>query len=102
MSEISHIPNNERTNQTETALSLARSIIDARRELASMPADALIEVATQGIVTYHREGAAYGFESDEVVALRQEKDVWMSLLSDDSAREQAIHYANVRLDDLET
>lgn len=84
--------------QVVSVKNLGRAMLALKAEIDSRPREALIEAAWQGIANYHVQGTTWGFDTEGVVELEQEKDLRMSLLTDDE-KERAIFLANDWLDD---
>jgi hypothetical protein len=68
-----------------------------REQLETMPREALVTAAWQGVANYHRELTIWG-DVSRVQRLEQEKEYRKSLLRPDEL-EQAINKANNWLDD---
>jgi hypothetical protein len=82
---------------TQRVKDLVDTIINAQDELVSIPREALLEAAWQGIAIYHVEQTIWG---DEASVRKKErvKECRKSLLTPKEL-ERAIHLANLWLDD---
>lgn len=83
--------------QVARAKDLGRVMLAAKSEIETLPREALIEAAWQGVAHYHQQVTIWG-NTPGVQAFEHEKDLRLSLLTDEE-RERAIFLANDWLDD---
>jgi hypothetical protein len=96
-SESSIVKELTHEDQVAKAKDLGRVMLAAKSEIESIPREALIEAAWQGIAHYHVEATIWG-STEAVQAFEEEKELRLSLLTDEE-RERAIFLANDWLDD---
>ena len=90
--ELSH------AEQVAKAKDLGRVILTAKTELENLPREALIESAWQAVAHYQVQGTTWGYDSEGVKAFEKEKELRLSLLTDEEFT-QAIFLANDWLND---